>query len=289
MTMRAPHIHAIGILPLLALAYASAANAQTASLGRGGASLPGDYHTYSDDQIPARWRHTPGNLRHLVPEPTDPPELEARAKLIEITHPGTVETLHLRVGYKVRLSPASKRNHWSLSLILVSTGVLWPLPGTKRVFYARCPGNAFAQFDRTIVPPPADPEGDLSWQRSEEATIAITVTGPKAAECRGGFDPPRLPNPGRITSSDFGCGISMKVGDSFVMNDETGLCGDNWNVNLQISDTHVLKRIGIDADGIHIGAIGPVIAEVSVPAPITACGHSKVATEPKAMFLVEVK
>src|SRR5438270_2689998 len=77
------------------------------------ASGPGQYRGYEPNELPAKWRGAQGDLNHVVPEPTDTPQAEAGARLIEVAHPGPQKVdLEVRVGEKVRLSPIARRDRW---------------------------------------------------------------------------------------------------------------------------------------------------------------------------------
>jgi len=257
---------------------------------------PGHYEGYSEADVPERWKGESSFLvRYVIPEPSDPPDVEAGARPIEIRHPGTKqEILHLKVGDRIRLSAASKRDGWRLSQVEVSSGVLWPVPGARRVFHARCPGRSDMRFDRSAFPIPIDPTQSPDWVGTELAIVDVVVEAAGAAPpgCRGegAFDPPRIPNPGVVTSAHFGWGISMKVGDSFVLSDDSGSCGaEIWNANFLISDTRILHAIRMDADGVHIQAIAPGIADLAVPDPINCARYGKGMTTLGNRFLIDVK
>jgi len=260
------------------------------------ASGPGRYGGYEPNELPQNWRRARGDLSHVVPEPTDTPEAEAGAKLIEVAHPGRQNDLEIRVGEKLRLSPMARRERWRFISVDVEQGVLWPVPGTNRIFFARCPGTSFVHLERTVAPPPPQPTEDLSWQEPERAVLDVRVVsnGKNPAECRPDFDPPRKANPGRLTLSDVGWGISMKVGERFTLSDLTDWCrspwtgtGSRWYEDFRLSDPTVLGVIGIEADGVHFVAAKKGITELSVPDPIRACQYN--GSIPTDRFLIDVK
>jgi hypothetical protein len=124
--------------------------------------------------------------------------------------------------------------------------------------------------------------------------VRVVSNGKQPTECRPEFDPPRKPNTGRLTLSDIGWGISMKVGEEFTLSDVTEWCrspttpdSSRWYEDYRFSDPAILRAVGIQSDGLRFTAVLKGITELSVPDPIEACQYN--GSTPIDRFLIEVK
>ena len=165
--------------------------------------------------VPEGWRNQPrSSLFFVAPVPPDPPEAASGAKKLV---PGRESELYLDLGDKVRLDPKALEQGWRFEGAETSAGVLWPIPGAPRVFFARCPGEARIWLSRARGQIPSAP--DFKGISSEPATFMIHVRpgGHSKATCDSDFDPPRVLNPGVVTGEFLGQGIQLHVGDSFVL------------------------------------------------------------------------
>ena len=174
------------------------------------------------ESVPAVWKDVRRSaLLFVLPVPADPPEAAFGAVEIDAQQ----HNIDLVVGQKVRLSPGALAAGWRIQWVDTVEGVLWPMPTAPTVFFARCPGKQRATLARLSTPPPAKPPlpedtpVEHSWIQfnvTNSAGAGLSHCQPKLP-LRLSFDPPRFRNPGVVREWDYGHGIALSVGETFVL------------------------------------------------------------------------
>ena len=224
-------------------------------------------HLYDVDwkDVPAAWQNQPeGRLLFVAHIPPDPPGAAAGAK--QLFPNARQNSVDIKLGDKILLAPKAIEQGWRFASATTSGGIIWPVPGAPRVFFARCPGDTVVLIARSkIAIPPTPPPNGLP---KEDAYFNVHVRneGKLQAACDQPFDPPRVLNPGVVNGSFSNGGVQLHVGDTFLLQSPDE-CPHAWDT-YSSSKPGILSKSDTSEKGTRFVARESGVTVLWVPSPL---------------------